>query len=169
MAALSSITANATASVNFTGEVSADLASPSHSFAASHVASITTIGTGTDAANQYWSDQRTLTASGTETFDLTSGLTNALGQACVFTSIKMIYIRNRNTAGEMTIGGAAANPWAAMLGTTHTLQIRRSGAFVNFCTDATGWAISGTSKNLKITNSDSSNSLIYDILLVGAQ
>ena len=166
-----SITAVASAGINFTGAMSGDFANPSHSFSATHSVSITTIGTGTDAANQYWSDQRSLNASATETLDLSGSLTNGLGQTVALTSVKMLYIRNRSTTGDMVIGNAASNVWATLFGgDTHTLTIRRGGCLLVACADATGYAVAaGTDDNLKIANSDGSNSLTYDIVIVGAQ
>lgn len=158
MAALDgSIAATGTCGINFSGQMSSDLANPSHSFYASHSIAINTIGTGTDAANQYWSDTRSINASSSETLDLSGSLTNGLGQTVAFTSVKMIYIRNKSTTGEMVIGNAASNVWAAMFGADNdTIQIRRGGAFMNMCSDATGWAVAaGTDDNLKIANSDS--------------
>ena len=166
-----SISATASAGITFSGQMTGDFANPAHSFAATHAITISTIGTGTDAANQYWSDQRSLSASATETLDLSGSLTNGLGQTVAFTSVKMLYIRNRSTTGSMVIGNAASNVWATMFGADNdTITIRPGGVFLIACSDATGYAVAaGTDDSFKIANSDGSNSLTYDIVIVGAQ
>jgi len=72
------------------------------------------IGSGVQKANKGWSDARTL--SGTETLDLAGALINGVGDACVFSSIKGLYIRNTGTSGTLTIDTGVANGATALFG-----------------------------------------------------
>lgn len=170
MAALNTISATVQAVVNLAAGITADFADATQQIAENASVSISTVGTGADAANQYWSDSRSIPAGSNESLDLSGTLTNALGQTVSFSSIKVIYIKNQNTAGDLVVG-AGTNPWITMLGgAAHTIQVRRSGMFLNACADATGWAVTATTGDvLKITNSDGTNAAIYDIILIGAQ
>lgn len=67
-----------------------------------------TNGTGSNQANEFWSDQRTLTGGqGGETLDIAGGLTNAFGQTITFTKVKELKIFNTSTTSteNLTLSG----------------------------------------------------------------
>jgi hypothetical protein len=129
-------------------------------------------GTGAGKADRVFSDRRTLAASATEDLDLAGTLVDAFGAAITFARVKGIVIAAAaGNTNNVVIGAAAANPWATLLGATHTLTLR-PGAFVAVGTgvaDATGYAVTaGTGDLLKVANSAAGSSVTYDIHIIGA-
>lgn len=132
------------------------------------------LGNGTTAGNadRVWSDRRTLAASGTEDLDLAGVLLDAFGSAITFARIKGLVIAAADAnVNNVVVGAAASNPWATLLGATHTLTLR-PGAFVAVGTgaaDATGYAVTATTADLlKVANSGAGTSVTYDIHIIGA-
>lgn len=123
-------------------------------------------GTGNNQADLVFSDQRTLTASSTETLDLSS-LVGPLGEAVAFAKIKAILIKaSPNNTNSVIVGAAGSNPFLGPLGgTTPTLTIPPGGEILLAAPKA-GWAVS-TAVNLKLANSSSGSSVIYDIIITG--
>lgn len=127
-------------------------------------------GTGLDQITQIFSDQRTLAASATEDLDLAGGLTNALGTTLTFTKIRGLIVRAAvaNT-NNVLVGGAATNQFVTPFGgTAHTVTVRPGGLLMLLAPDATGYAVTaGTGDLLKIANSSSGTSVLYDLILLG--
>ncbi|CAM5376651.1 hypothetical protein SCALM49S_02945 [Streptomyces californicus] len=71
----------------------------------------------------------------------------------------------------MVVGAASSNPWATLLGATHTLTVR-PGGFVAVGTgvaDAIGYAVTASTGDLlKIANSGAGSAVTYDIHIIGA-
>lgn len=138
-----------------------------HSWVLNH-----TNGTGSGNTNFAWSDQLTITASNSSTIDLSS-LTDRFGNAIAPSKIKVLAIRltsSSDTAATISIGGAASNAWTSLLeNSSDLLKIRYQGSFMAMCTDSTGYAISGTNKNLKILNNSATQSVVVDVLVVGVK
>ncbi|MFE6284352.1 hypothetical protein [Streptomyces sp. NPDC057877] len=129
-------------------------------------------GTGAGKADRIWSDTRTLAASATEDLDLAGVLLDAYGSTVTFARIKGLVIAaaDANT-NNVIVGAAASNPWATLLGATHTLTLR-PGAFVALGTgkaDATGYAVTaGTGDLLKVANSAGGTPVTYSVHIIGA-
>ncbi|MFK0124888.1 hypothetical protein ACIQSP_16425 [Streptomyces nigra] len=129
-------------------------------------------GTGAGKADRVFSDRRTLAASGTEDLDLAGVLLDAFGAQVTFARIKgLIIAAAAGNNNNVVVGAASSNPWATLLGATHTLTLR-PGAFVAVGTgvaDPTGYAVAaGTGDLLKIANSGAGTSVTYDIHIIGA-
>jgi hypothetical protein len=129
-------------------------------------------GTGAGKADRIFSDRRTLAASATEDLDLAGVLLDAFGAAITFARIKgLIIAAAAGNSNNVVVGAAASNPWATLLGATHTLTLR-PGAFVAVGTgvaDATGYAVTaGTGDLLKVANSGAGTSVTYDVHIIGA-
>ncbi|MGW7498591.1 hypothetical protein ACWGKA_30475 [Streptomyces luteogriseus] len=129
-------------------------------------------GTGAGKADRIFSDRRTLAASATEDLDLAGVLLDAFGAAITFARIKgLIIAAAAGNANNVVVGAASSNPWATLLGATHTLTLR-PGAFVAVGTgvaDAIGYAVTaGTGDLLKVANSGAGTSVTYDIHIIGA-
>lgn len=125
-----------------------------------------TPGSGSGQISVYWASQRTLTASSTETLDLTA-LTDSLGNTITFATIKAILIdaADANT-NDVVVGAAAATQFVGPLGGTATTITNKPGAgFI--IGSLTGWTVDSTHKSLKIANSSSGTSVTYDIIIVG--
>ena len=124
-------------------------------------------GTAAGQADQVWEDRRTLAASGTENLDLEAGgETNAYGQTISFAKIVGILIKiTSTTGGPLLIGGHATNALATFFGdATDKLRIRR--VMVLGADDATAYAVA-SGDLLTILNEDGSNSVTFDIVVVG--
>ena len=128
-----------------------------------------TNGSGSNQANAFFSDTRTLAATN-ESFDLNAGtMTDGYGAALVFTAIKFLYVKNKSTtAGQALtltgdfLSGVATSP---LFGSTApTINIGPSG-FVVLESPIDGFLVtSTTSDGLTVTNTASFD---YDIVLLG--
>lgn len=129
-----------------------------------------TDGTGADQAKQIFTDQRTLAASASENLDMAGVLANAFGTTLTFTKIRAIIIRAASTnTNNVLVGGHAT---AALVGwvsdATDVVVVRPGGIFVITAPDATGIAVTATTADmLKIANSSSGSSVVYDIVIIG--
>jgi hypothetical protein len=113
-------------------------------------------GTGVTAASIDFVFQRTYTlAAGASTTLVLSALTDDIGRTIAFARIKTLEIKiTAKTANDaLTVGAAATNPIASLMGgTTPTFTVRRY--FLDVADDAAGFVVtSGSSDQLKLTNS----------------
>lgn len=126
-------------------------------------------GTGADAADRIFSDERTLGGSAFEDLDLAGVLVDALGATLTFARIRAIIVVNLATgANQAIIGAAATNAFVGPFGAaTHTAAVRAGGLAAFVCRDATGWPVTAaTADLLRITNS-TTGSLTYRIIIIG--
>jgi len=125
-------------------------------------------GTGSGQVNKEFSDTRAVTASSNEDLDLSSALTDSLGNAVVFTAIKAILIKSTSTnAGNLTVGGAASNAFVGPFADAADKILVKPGGFLALAHPGTGWAVTaGTGDLLRIANGGASDAT-YDILLLG--
>jgi hypothetical protein len=129
-------------------------------------------GSGAGQAAKSWDDgARSIPASGSENLDLSGTLTNRFGETQAFTAIKALFIRAASTnVNDVIVGGAAANPWVAVLGATGTVRLRPGAVLPLMCgqADASGYAVvDATGDQLKVANSGAGSAVLYDILIVG--
>lgn len=134
----------------------------------SHTVQLTN-GTGAGQANQIFTDQRTLAASGTESLDLAGSLTNAFGATLTFTKIKAVYIKAAaGNTNNVRVTRPASNGLPLFLGASDGLDVLPGGVFFWACSDDTAVAVTGGSGDLlTLTNSSSGSSVTYDIAIVG--
>jgi hypothetical protein len=128
-------------------------------------------GTAAGKADRVFHDRRTLAASATEDLDLAGVLTDAFGASLTFVKVKGLFIAADITnTNNVVIGGAATNPWAALLGATGTATLR-PGASMGVMAgpaDATAYTVTGGSGDLlKAANSGAGTSVTYDIVIIG--
>ncbi len=124
-----------------------------------------TFGTGDDQVNVLFHDQRTRTASTSETLSL-----DGLGgphDTVNFSKIKGICLANvSTTAAVMDVGAAVANqyvgPWKDA---TDIITLPAGATFMAIHPNA-GWTVDGTHSDLKIEET-AALALIYDLLLIG--
>ena len=129
-------------------------------------------GTGANQADLMWADEnRTLSASSNDDFDLAGGLTDKLGSTITMARLKMIYIKNRETTAGRTLrlGAAGSNPMSTIFGATNDYLLIPPGAeFWIAVPDATAFAVTGGSADvLRVANPGGSD-IAYDIILIGA-
>ena len=126
-------------------------------------ASVSPSITGAGAANVVYAEQRTLSAAGTQTYDLQS-VTDFLNQSVTMTSAFAIAISC--SAGQVTLQQGTSNPLAWPLSGTAPALIVPSGSFMIFG-QSTAQAVSGSAKTLKITAGGSGAT--YKIAILGGQ
>jgi hypothetical protein len=135
--------------------------------------SMGSIGAGSGAFDQVYTDVRTLAGGASETLDLYGSLVNAFNETINFARIKSISVELLTTtlATSITVGNAASDPWTGPLGgTTPTVTIRNGGFFAVGCTDATGigTVTNASADKLKILNNDGAVTATYRITIIGA-
>ncbi len=128
-------------------------------------------GTGAGQVDLRWekagSSQITLAAGGSVTFVL-SALTDALGRTVAFARVRklVIWITSKTGTDYLTVGGASLHDWTAIVGATGNTFVVRS-LELKVAEDATAFPVtSGTSDQLKITNSGSA-SVTFSLSLSG--
>lgn len=127
-------------------------------------------GTSTGQVSQMWHDRRTLAASASENLDLAGVLTNAFGVTLTFTSIKFIYVKAsaaNNAANPVHVirhTSAGAPLFLAALDGIALLP----GAIFMYVSPTTGVTVTATTADMiTITNGAGTNSVDYDIVIVG--
>lgn len=137
-------------------------------------------GSGNNQATTIWSDERTLSSTSFEAFDLRGGIAmvNVAGETITFTAIKMMYIENRHATASsvLKIGAIGNNPWDAWAGGTSPQIIIRGGflqgtnpggSIMLVAPDAAGYAVVDSSSDQLIITNDNATSLLYRIVLIG--
>lgn len=127
-------------------------------------------GTGINAANKIWHDERTIAASGTDDLDLAGTLLDPFGTAISLARIKGIIISAAATNNNNVVVGAGTNPVINWLGgTTPTVIVRPGGLLMVIAPDATGYAVTaGTGDILRVANSGAGTSVTYQVVVIGA-
>jgi len=119
--------------------------------------------TGTNPANIIFTEQRTLAASGSYTYDMSTGLTDFLGTSIALTRIFAIAISS--TTGTVVYAPGATNGLEWFLGgTSPTISIPAGAGFI--FTTPTFQAVSGTDKTLTLSSSAGAT---YKIAFLGGQ
>lgn len=134
-----------------------------------HVADIGN-GTGALQANSVYVDDFTIAASGTLDIDLAGTLTDALGNALVFTAVKEILITAAPENTNNVVVGNGTNPFVGPFGAgAHTITLKPGGKFnVSDGYSAAGWAVgAGASDVIKLANSGAGTSVSGTIVVVG--
>lgn len=127
-------------------------------------------GTGANQASNMFHDQRTITASSSENLDLSGVLTNVFGVTLAFTKIKALIIRAAAAnVNDVLVGGAASFAWVGMLSdVTDIIKVKPGGTLIWIAPDANGGAVvAATGDILKVANSGSGTSVVYDIIIIG--
>lgn len=128
-------------------------------------------GTGAGQCNQYWSDTRTITASGNEDIDLAGGVTNALGTTLTFTAVKCIIISAAaGNTNNVNVTRPASNGFIGpFLASSDGLAIKPGGFVVlSEGGSAAGWAVTASTGDLiNVANSAGTTSVTYTIHVFG--
>jgi hypothetical protein len=122
-----------------------------------------TNGTGANAINLGWFDQRSYGTGGT-TLDLTAlAAASTNSGSATFTAVKVLKIKNEDTTNTLVVGNAASvqfTPGFSAATTTITIQPGQTALFTNL--SAAGWDCT-TNKNLKIASGASTVSATISI------
>lgn len=129
-----------------------------------------TNGTGANQADRVWADQRTISASATDSIDLAGALTDAFGAALTFARIKAVLVMAASTnSNNVNVTRPASNGVPLFLAAGDGIPVRPGGMIVWVAPDATGVAVTaGTGDLLDIVNSGAGSSVTYDIAIIGA-
>lgn len=128
-----------------------------------------TTGTGANQSDRMWSDHRVVTASATDSLDVSGALTDAFGVTVTFAKIKLILVIAATTnTNNVLVTRPATNgvPWLSAAG--DQIIVRPGGIELWACTDATAVAVTaGTGDLIDIINSAGGTSVEYDIVIIG--
>lgn len=124
-------------------------------------------GTGLNAANKVFYDERTLTTGATEDLDLAGVLTDSFGTTLTFTKIRLIAIK-ADAANTTTITvGNGTNPFLLFGSGAHTIALDADSFFMVIKPSVAAMAVTAaTGDILKMANAAGA-SATYRILVVG--
>lgn len=81
----------------------------------------------------------------------------------------LAFALKKGGASSVGLGGAAANAWTAPFGNANDIKIveagENDGFLIEINGDDDGYPVSGSSKNLALTNNDGSETASYDLVL----
>lgn len=126
-------------------------------------------GTGANAADLLFHDQRTLSASATEDLDLAGSLAGPFGASQVFVEVRGILVKaaSANT-NNVNVTRPSSNGVPLFLAAGDGLPVPPGGAFGWSCpADGKVTVTAGTGDLLTFTNSAGSTSVTYDVFIVG--
>lgn len=129
-----------------------------------------TNGQGANKAENIFHDQRTVTASATDSLDLSGSLTNKFGTTVAFTKIKgiIVFAAAANT-NDVQVQGPASNGFINwILAAGDGIAIQPGGVFALVNPSSGGYAITaGTGDLLDFVNSAGGTSVVYDVIIIG--
>ena len=128
-----------------------------------------TNGVGANKAENMFHDKRTIAASGTESLDVSGGISNQFGTSLAFTKIKLIAIRalaaNTNDLG---IARPAVNGLPFMAAASDKTVRKPGGVFLHTDPSAAGIPVTaGTGDLIEITNEAGGTTVDYEIIIIG--
>lgn len=128
-----------------------------------------TSGTGDDQVDLIWHDQRTVSASSTDSLDLAGSLSDAFGNTLTFVELKGIIIRAASGNTNNVVVGGNANPVVGWVSdATDEIVIKPGGLFC-LTAPGTGHTVTASTGDiLDVANSGAGASVTYDIILIGA-
>lgn len=110
----------------------------------------------------------TLTDGGSDTLDLSGGLTDVYGNTLTFTNIKLLIIKNKSTTRTVTVSFDDANGFNS--GITGDIVLKPGMSFCMLCqTAADGWAVTGGSADIITLTNDAGSTADLDIIVGGDQ
>jgi len=126
-------------------------------------------GQGNGQAQAVWHlEEQSLADGGSLTLDLTALQRTVLGSphSLALSTVKaMMVVNSATTAGELLLGGAAADAWWAPFGSPADLLRVPPDSALLLVNRESGWPVDASNKNLKLTASGAEVS--YSIVLVG--
>jgi hypothetical protein len=131
-----------------------------------------TDGSGALKANKMFDDTRTVSASSSETLDLSGSLVDADGVTLAFTKIKaIVIIASPDNTNDVVVGNGSNPVVGGPFGAdgTQEITIHPGDCFAMFSNSANGlFAVTdSTADGLKVANSSSGTGVDYSIILIG--
>lgn len=118
-----------------------------------------TNGVSSNAMNQIYYTSRTLAANATDSLDLCGGVTDSFGIAATMTHMRLLLIGGGATnAGNIAVGGLAANPISVLFGNTNDWAKVAPGAWLMwYCPTALAYSnTASVADTLMISNTAAS-------------
>lgn len=160
--------------LNWTFTNPLDLTTPRDSGALALTLADLANGTGANAVNTIWHDQRTLLTTVSENidvFDFGGGTPSPLGTAISNAKVAVVLIQNTHATDALTIGGeGSAAAWNSPFGASDTakMTIPAGGTLLLVAPSAAGYAVADASNHLLKIDNPGANSVIYKIVILGA-
>jgi hypothetical protein len=146
---------------------SGDLAKPALDVAIEKAIALAS-GVGANQADIFWSDERTLGASGSETLDLAGVLADAFGATIAAAEVVAIFVfADAGNTNNVVIGNAT-NPIPLFAGTTPTHAVK-PGGWAAFCAPNAAGLLTvgaGATDELKVANSGGTTAVTYQIVVI---
>jgi hypothetical protein len=125
-------------------------------------------GTGTGAADQIFTDTRTVTASGTDALDLAGSLTGPIGGTLTFVKLKLLLVRAAaGNTNNVRVNRPASNGVPLFLAASDGVDVPPGGMFLWVAPGAGVTVTAGTGDLINCDNSGSGTSVTYDVVIVG--
>lgn len=164
------MTLTAQISQKISGEFVSDLDVNSAKYPFSYSANFTFAdGTGANQANQIFTDERTISASGDEDLDLAASLSDAFGNTITFTKIKAILIKaDADNTNNVEVTRESTNGVPLFMAAGDGIALTPGASFSAVFPDADGVAVTASTGDLlNIANSSSGTSVTYTIVIIG--
>lgn len=128
-----------------------------------------TNGTGVGQGDRMWSDQRTVTASATDSVDLSGTLTDAFGATLTFAKIKAVYVEALSTnTNNVVVTRPASNGVPLFAAAGDALALRPSESFFWGGSAGAGVTVTaGTGDLIDFVNSAGGSSVVYNVVVIG--
>lgn len=129
-----------------------------------------TDGTGLNQANRLWSDERTISASATDSLDLAGVLTDPFGATLTFARIKGLLIAaNSANTNNVNVTRPASNGVPLFLAAGDGISVPPGGLFTWFAPTAAGVVVTAATGDLiDMVNSGAGTSVTYQVVVIGA-
>lgn len=127
-------------------------------------------GTAAGQVDRAFTDTRTLAASATENLDLAGTLTDAFGATITFVTIKAIIIRAaaaNNAANQVQVTRPATNGVPFFMAAGDGISLAPGYSFAWFGSGTGVTVTAGTGDLITVTNSAGTNSVNYDVVILG--
>jgi hypothetical protein len=126
-------------------------------------------GTGSGQASQVYQDTGSLAGSASINIDLAGSLTNIFGATITFTKIKLFAIKAaaaNNVANNLNVAAGSANRFVWFLAVNDGVYLAPGAWFIWY--DPAGVAVTaGTADIITLTNAAGTNTIAYDVVIVG--
>jgi hypothetical protein len=124
-------------------------------------------GTGAGQVNKLWHDRRTLGNAATEDIDLSGTLENRLGEAQVFTSIRLLVIVNRSSTMSLELSRKSTTGAHFFKADGDAVSIKPGGFFILGDLTGTGYTVTNTTDDHVTLTNEGATEMEYDILVAG--
>lgn len=126
-------------------------------------------GFGDSEAVASFIDTREISASGSESIDLSGGLNSSFGSALMFTRVKALIIKADDSNTNDVLVGGGTDAFSALFGdASDKFRVKPGGTVALIAPQHDGYIVKGDSADiLSIANSGGGTSVIYTVILIG--